>query len=214
MLLIITDREGWTSHLSPILLKNNIYHLCVPLSMGTFICEREDTGAVILDCVSSLSHGEHICADLKRRYPDMPVAVVAAPEAFVNAHADAVLRDGNLDTLCENVLSFCFSNGWSQKTLSTFYLRMAKENRVDYMGLSMTLSPSEYRVLHCIFYHSPRPTSTALLTSLLANEGAKNESALAVLIHRINQKAAEIDPRPLIVNEYGKGYRLRYGIID
>ena len=89
---------------------------------------------------------------------------------------------------------------------------MAKENRVDYMGLSMTLSPSEYRVLHCIFYHSPRPTSTALLTSLLANEGAKNESALGVLIHRINQKAAEVDPRPLIVNEYGKGYRLRNGI--
>ena len=214
MLLIITNREGWASRLSPILLENNIYHLCVPLSMGTFTCEREDTGAVILDGVPSLSRAEHICADLKRRYPDMPVAIVATPEAVVNAHADAVLRDEKLDTVCENILSLCFSNGWSQKPLSTFYLRMSKENRVNYMGLSMTLSPSEYRVLHCIFYHSPKPTSTALLTSLLANEGAKNESALAVLIHRINQKAATIDPRPLIVNEYGKGYRIRNGIID
>lgn len=214
MLLIITDREGWVSHLSPRLLENNVYHLCVPSSFGTFVCEREDTGAVILDCVPSLTRGEHICHDLKRRYPDMPVAMIASPEAMVNAHTDAVFRDENLDMLCENILSFCFANGWSKKPLSTFYLRMGEQNRVDYMGTSFTLSVSEHRILHCIFYHSPRPTSTSLLVSLLANEGAKNESALAVLIHRINQKAAEIDPRPLIVNEYGKGYRLRNGIIN
>ena len=214
MLLIITDREGWTSHLSPRLLENNIYHLCVPSSFGTFVCEREDTGAVILDCVPSLTRGEHICADLKQRYPNMPVAIVASQKAIVNAHTDAVFREENRDMLCENILSFCFANGWSKKPLSTFYLRMGEQNRVDYMGASFMLSPSEYRILHCIFYHSPRPTSTALLLSLLASEGAKTESALAVLIHRINQKAAEVDPRPLIVNEYGKGYRLRDGIID
>ena len=214
MLLIITDREGWTSHLSPRLLENNIYHLCVPSSFGTFVCEREDTGAVILDCVPSLTRGEHICADLKQRYPNMPVAIVASQKAIVNAHTDAVFREENRDMLCENILSFCFANGWSKKPLSTFYLRMGEQNRVDYMGASFMLSPSEYRILHCIFYHSPRPTSTALLLSLLASEGAKTESALAVLIHRINQKAADIDPRPLIVNEYGKGYRLRDGIID
>lgn len=213
MLIIITDREGWASHLSPLLLQNGIYHLCVPLSFGTFTCEREDTGAVILDAVPSLSRGEHICADLKRRYPDMPVAMVAAPEARVNAHTDAVLRDGNLTTLCENIISLCRANGWSASPLSTYYLRMGAQNRVDYMGLSFTLSPAEFRILHCIFYHSPRPTSTELLVALSALDGTKNEDALAVLIHRINQKAAEIDPRPLIVNEYGKGYRLRDGIL-
>lgn len=214
MLLIITDREGWASRLSPILLENGIYHLCVPSSFGTFVCEREDTGAVILDCVPSLSRGEHICEDLKKRYPDMPVAVVAAPTALVNARADAVLRDENFDTLCENIPSLCRANGWSLAPLSTYYLRLAPPDRAEYMGLSLPLSPAEFRILHCIFYHSPRPTSTELLIALLANEGAKSEDALGVLIHRINQKAAEIDPRPLIVNEYGKGYRLRDGIID
>lgn len=213
MLLIITDREGWASRLSPILLENGIYHLCVPVSFGTFICEREDTGAVILDCVPSLSRGEHICADLKRRYPDMPVAIVAAPEMVVNAHADAVLRDGNIDTVCENILSLCRTNGWSTSPLSTYYLRLTPPNRAEYMGLSLALSPAEFRILHCIFYHSPKPTSTELLVALLANEAAKSEDSLAVLIHRINQKAAKIDPRPLIVNEYGKGYRLRDGIL-
>ncbi len=213
MLLIITNREGWASHLSPRLLENNVYHLCVPFSFGTFVCEREDTGAVILDGVPSLSRAEHVCQDLKRRYPDMPVAIVAAPEAVVNAHADAVLRDGNLDTVCENILSLCQANGWSFAPLSTFYLRLAPPDRAEYMGLPLPLSPAEFRILHCIFYHSPRPTSTELLVALSANEGAKNEASLAVLIHRINQKAAEIDPRPLIVNEYGKGYRLRDGIL-
>lgn len=213
MLLILTDREGWVSHLSPILLENGIYHLCVSMAYGTFTCEREDTGAVILDCVPSLSRGEHICADLKRRYPDMPVAIVASPESVVNAHADAVLRDENLDTLCENILSLCRANGWSATPLSTYYLRLTPPDRAEYMGLMLPLSPAEFRILHCIFYHSPRPTSTELLIALLANEGAKSEDALAVLIHRINQKAAEIDPRPLIVNEYGKGYRLRDGIL-
>lgn len=214
MLLIITDREGWASHLSPILLQNGIYHLCVPLSFGAFICEREDTGAVILDCVPSLSRGEHICAALKRTYPDLPVAIVVAHDARPNARADAVLRDGDIDVLCQNILSLCHANGWSSAPLSTYYLRMSSPDCVQYMGLQMTLSPAEFRILHCIFYRSPRPTGTEQLVALSAGEGAKNEDALAVLIHRINQKAAKIDPRPLIVNEYGKGYRLRDGIID
>ena len=214
MLLIITDREGWASHLSPVLLENGIYHLSVPLSYGTFICEREDTGAVILDCVPSLSRGEHICADLKKRYPNMPVAMVASPEARVNAHTDAVLRDGNINTLCENIVSLCRANGWSASPLSTYYLRLTPPDRAEYMGLTLPLSPAEFRILHCIFYHSPQPTSTELLVALSALDGTKNEDALAVLIHRINQKAAKIDPRPLIINEYGKGYRLRDGIID
>ena len=213
MLLIITDRERWASRLSLILLENGIYHLCVPLSYGTFTCEREDTGAVILDCVPSLSRGEHICADLKQRYPNMPIAIVASPKSIVNARADAILRDGNLNTLCENILSLCRANGWTFAPLSTYYLRLTPPDCAEYMGLSLSLSPAEFRILHCIFYHSPRPTSTELLVALSAGEGAKNETSLAVLIHRINQKAAEIDPRPLIVNEYGKGYRLRDGIL-
>ena len=214
MLLIITDREGWASRLSPVLLENGIYHLCVPLSYGTFTCEREDTGAVILDGVPSLSRTEHICADLKHRYPDLPIAIVAAPGAVVNAHTDAVFRDENFDTLCKNILSLCLANGWSFSPLSTFYLRLTPPDRAEYMGLSLPLSPAEFRILHCIFYHSPRPTSTELLLALIANNTSSGADALAVLVHRINQKAAEIDPRPLIVNEYGKGYRLRDGIID
>ncbi|MBQ4273528.1 MAG: winged helix-turn-helix domain-containing protein [Clostridia bacterium] len=213
MLIMITDREGWASRLSPLLLGNGIYHLCVPTSFATFACEREDTGAVILDCVPSLSRGEHICADLKRRYPDMPVAIVAAPEMVVNAHADAVLRDGNLETLCKNIASLCQANGWSAPPLSTYYLRLTPPDRTDYMGLSLSLSPAEFRILHCIFYRSPHPTDSEHLVALCAGEGASSEESLAVLIHRINQKAAEIDPRPLVVNEYGKGYRLRDGIL-
>ena len=213
MLLIITDREGWAARLSPLLLENGIYHLCVPTSFGTFACEREDTGAVILDCVPSLSRGEHICADLKRRYPALPVAMVVAPEARPNAHTDAVLRDGNLDTLCENIASLCHANGWSTAPLSTYYLRLTPPCRADYMGLSLSLSPAEFRILHCIFYRSPHPTDSEHLVALCADEGASSEESLAVLIHRINQKAAEIDPRPLVVNEYGKGYRLRDGIL-
>ena len=214
MLLIITDREGWASHLSPILLENGIYHLCVPMSFGTFVCEREDTGAVILDCVPSLSRGEYLCADLKKRYPAMPVAVVVKPEMCINAHADTVLRDGNMDTVCKNIISLCHANGWTSAPLSTYYLRLTPPDRAEYMGHSLSLSLAEFRVLHCIFYHSPRPTNTELLVALSAIDGAKTQNALAVLIHRINQKATEIDPRPLIVNEYGKGYRLRDGIID
>ena len=210
---MITDREGWASRLSPLLLENGIYHLCVPLSFGTFACEREDTGAVILDSVLTLSRGEHICADLKRRYPALPVAMVVAPEARPNAHADAVLRDGDMAELCRNIVSLCQANGWSASPLSTYYLQLTPPDRAAYMGLPLSLSPAEFRILHCIFYRSPKPTNSEHLVALCANDGAANEESLAVLIHRINQKAAKIDPRPLIVNEYGKGYRLRDGIL-
>lgn len=214
MLILITDRSALAARLSPLLLQNGIYHLCTPLSLATFTCEKEDTGAVVLDAVTSLSQGEHICAALKRSYPDLPVAMIAAEESRVNAHADMILRDGDLDRICEDILSLCYTNGWVSTPLSTFYLRMEPETgRAYYMGFPLSLSPTEFRILHCIFYRSPRPTGTELLLALCGTEGPSDVNSLGVLIHRINKRAAEIDARPLVVNEYARGYRLRDGIL-
>ncbi len=214
MLILVTDRKEFAKTLSPKLLAKDIYHLCVPSAFATFTCEREDTGAVILDCVPSPRLGEHICAALKRSYPDLPVALIAAPEVSINAPADAILREGDMEELLASVLSLCYANGWGTAPLSTYYLGMDPSEGVYYMGAPLALSPTERRVLHCIFYRAPRPTDCEHLLALCANEAPANADALAVLIHRINQKAGMIDPRPLIINEYGKGYRLRDGIID
>ena len=77
------------------------------------------------------------------------------------------------------------------------------------MGYPLPLSQTEHRILRCLFYRSPHLTSAIDLMSLCYPLGEQSISNLAVQIRRINERASKIDPRPLIVNVYGKGYVLR-----
>lgn len=64
------------------------------------------------------------------------------------------------------------------------------------------------------FYRAPELTASDDLMSLCYPGEYKRISNLTLPVHEINQRALKFDPRPLIVNMYGKGYRLREGILE
>ena len=82
-----------------------------------------------------------------------------------------------------------------------------------YMGYPLPLTAREHSILRCLFYRAPYVTSKIDLMELCYPEGTQSLQNIVVQIRQINQKAARIDRRPLIVNVYGKGYRLRDGIL-
>ena len=215
MLILVTERRHEHSELIAYLRKNGIYLFVCPYETADVLCRVKDTGGVILDCLSNLSRAEKICADLHEQYPEMPIAAVVAPNAIPNMQINRLIRATRNSDLRADVLDFCIRNcGWSAQRLTTYSLTVGTHpEETYYMGYPLRLSPREFTILHCIFYRSPRPTSKDDLIELCYPDVGQVIGNIAVQIQAINRKAARIDRRPLIVNVYGKGYRLRDGII-
>ena len=145
----------------------------------------------------------------------MPIAAILSPLAVPDLAVNRLIRLGTNSNLSAEVLDFCRRTcGWSDRALTTYALTVGtspEENR--YMGYPLKLSAREHEILRCLFYRAPYVTTKADLMELCYPEGTQRLDNVTVQIHAINQKAAAIDPRPLVVNVYGKGYRLRDGIL-
>jgi len=186
-----------------------------PTEVALFTCERYDTGGVLLDAVPELSAAERICAQLRNAYPEMPIAVITSPTQTPNLQAESILRDrGDLSALAASVTDFYQTTcGWHFSTFSVYRLSMGVEaNSTVYMGYPLHLTPTEHTLLRCLFYRSPHLTCADELLTLCFPDGKQGKANLAVHIANINRKASLIYPTPLIVNVYGKGYRLRDGL--
>ena len=215
MLLLITERRLIARTLAKALSEHGIFHFRAAPEVGAFYCEEKDTGSVILDCVSDMRRSKALCAELRTRYPALPIAALLPPKSAPDLAVDAILRDGDLERICTDALEFCRRCGWDERRFTTYQLTVGiHPTQTRYMGYPLSLSPREHTILRCLMYRSPRLTPTDDLMSLCYPEGRQTVSNLTLHIHNINQLAKQIDPRPLIVNIYGKGYRLRDGIID
>ncbi len=215
MLLVITDRRELGKELAALLSESGIFTLECPLETGAFYCDAKDTGGVVLDCLPDLKKGEALCKKLRNAYPQMPILAIVPDNSFPDLEADRILREAPLPALLPSILDFCRSLcGWIEEPLSTFFLTVGNSpEEVFYMGYPLLLSPKAFLILRCLFYRHPKLTSTADLMSICYPGGRERAGNLAVQIHAINQAAEKIDPRPLVVNVYGKGYRLRDGIL-
>lgn len=195
--------------------KRGIYFYVCPYETALFFCEEKDTGGVLLDCLTDLEQGERLCRQLRERYPDMPIAALIGKTDIPDMPATSLIRDCDTEVLFEEILEFCcVSCGWSIERLSTFSLTVTGDpQQTLYMGYPLLLSPCQHHILRCLFYRSPAFTTTddlAFLCFPCEWVGTRN---IAVQISAINRRAAKIDPRPLIVNRYKEGYRLRDGIL-
>lgn len=215
MLILITDRRDFGKDLASILTQRGVFTFECPLETGAFYCDQKDTGGVLLDCTADLKEGERLCRHLRKTYPQMPILALVARESIPEIEADMILRDSPLPTLLPDILDFCTRLcGWSEEPLSSYFLTVGERpEEVFYMGYPLRLSPKAFTILRCLFYRHPTLTSTEDLMSLCYPDGRETVGNLAVQIHHINKCAAKIDPRPLVVNEYGKGYKLRDGIL-
>lgn len=213
MLLLITERPIITTTLTEWLNSHDIFFYRTPLETAMFNIDKRDTGGVLLDCTSDFKKAEAFCHTLRQRYPEMPIGVLVAKNDIPNLPADMILRDGNLTSICENVAEFCRLCGWLEHPLRQHSLFVGKPSElIYYMGYPLPLSAREYKILRCLFYRTPRVTDADELMSLCYVGGTQKIDNLSVQISNINRHACKIDPRPLIVNVYGQGYRLRDGL--
>ena len=216
MLLFVTEDRGRHSETVKRLVKYGIFLYVCPYETAEFLCRKKDIGGVVMDCVAALRNGEKLCAAFRRDYPDaMPIAAIAATESIPDLLIDRLIREGK-DDLFEEIYDFCVKNcGWSTASLSTFRLTVDEDPQKNlYMGHPFPLPTRAQNILRCVFYRSPKTTPTDDLLTLCFPEGTQSVDNLATQIRKINLRAKQIDPRPLIINEYGKGYRLRDGILN
>ena len=216
MLLFVTDRKTVHASLIDALIGHGIFLHVATSDTAEHVCEARDTGGVLLDCVGSLRTGEQLCARLREKYPSMPIAAWVAERAIPNMPVNYLLRDSDEASVLADVLEFCFCVcGFQETPLSTHTLEIGCDPAsTHYMGYTLALSPREHRILRCLLYRYPRPTSPDELLSLCYPEGVQVSANLSVQISRINAAAAAIDPRPLVVFLPREGgYRLRDGIL-
>ena len=214
MLLLISERVELFRALSASLQERGVYLLCAAFENAMFLCEKHDTGGVLLDCTQRIDLGEDTCRELRKLYPQMPIAAIVPLQSIPDLPADAILRDADFSTLANGAYEFCLLAGWSDKPLQTDALTVGlSPAQTVYMGYPLPLSPRAHNIVRCLFYRAPRLTTADELMSLCYPCEYKSISNLAVQIHEINKRASKIDPRPLIVNHYGKGYCLRDGIL-
>ena len=210
MLILATDRET-TKRLAVPLTDRGILLFTCPLETAQFLCDKKDTGGVIVDCLPCHSVGAALCASLRRLYPNLPIAAIAS--APILACNRILPESSDEDERIAEAECFARELCGVPSALSTYALTADPATRaVQYLGYLIKLSPTEFRLLYCLFYRSPRPTTADDLLSLCYHNGPRTVSNVTVQIHRINQKAVRIDPRPLIVCTTD-GYRLRDGIL-
>ena len=177
-------------------------------------CEKE-IGSAVLDGTSSLEKAETLCRDLHAEAPEMPIALIASPDDCPNTDADALIRVSSPEEIPTAVLQFCKEFNFFDTVLSSPYLSFEEPgSAVRLLGYPLKLSPSEYRLLSCLFYLAPRTVPVDDLSVLSFPGQAVKPSALSVLIAKINRKAKPLGADPLIKNVYGRGYRLSNAIFD
>lgn len=216
MLVLVTRNQQKHTPLLQWLTQHGIYTwVTSPDAAQAIICEK-DTGGVILDTPGNLSTMEALCRTLRESYPPMPIAAIVAKEAIPNMQVNRILREGREGISREDVLEFATVNcAWHAEHLSSPYLFVGNApEETLYMGYRLHLSPAEHILLRCLFYRYPTPTASADLLMLCYPCKTERRENLAVLIGRINRRAQEIDPHPLIVPLQGKGYVLRRGIVS
>lgn len=209
MLVFISDRHDIARNLTKRLHERGVYLFCVPYETALFICDKKDTGGVIIDCFPSQKAGEALCSRLRVLYPEMPIAAIVKSDSVPDMPVDRLIRDAGKD-LTEECDSFCRLCGWNDSPLVFADLSVGKAGQeVYYMGYPISLSPMEKEILRCLSYRFPRVTSSDDLLTLCFPYEAVSRSALTVCISNINRKARRLDSRPLIRCQYGKGYLLR-----
>ncbi len=220
MILLVSDRTKWRREIAQRVFDGGIYLFCASYENAVFTVREKDTGGVIMDGIPAPEKAALLAEELRNRYPEMPLSVVLTPtvralEIDLPFPVECILREANTDLLCAELKAFCARCGWRGEHLQTFELSLGMDPvETLYMGYPFPLSPREHAILRCLFYRAPELTASDDLMSLCYPGEYKSISTLAPLIHEINRRALKFAPRPLIVNVYGKGYRIRDGILE
>lgn len=213
---MITREAAFGKRMAAALTERGIFLFRCTENNAVFFCEEKECGGVIVDARAQTSDTRALCGELRRRYPLMPMALLAAPGAEVSGRPDCVLRQTDFWEQLDALYDFCVRVcGFRAQSLSTPTLSVTSNpEECVYMGVRFPLSPREHTLLRCLFYRYPRLTSADDLMSLCYHDVDCTIGNLAVQLHAVNKRAERLGLPPLVVNEYRKGYCLREGILS
>lgn len=218
MLLFVTDDRDRGDTVLQGLFSHGVYALQCDYETAEPWCAKEDVGGVILDCISNARKGERLCSSLRVLYPrEMPVCAIVADESVTpEIKADRLIRARDLEQLFADLLAFCADDCGHQRIRfsSSELILGERPEETYYMGYRMALSAREHEILRFLLYRAPRLTAKDVLLAACCPTERFSEAGFSALIASLNHRARHIDPRPLIVNVYGKGYRLRDGVLE
>lgn len=215
MLLFVTNRSIGKEIPAEPFTAAGIFCYCSSYRNALRTFHEKDIGAVVLDGTRTLDPAETLCHALRTEAPEMPIALIVMPEDRPNADTDALIRVSSPHEIPSAILQFCKERGLFDTVLSSPYLSFAEPGySVRLLGYPLKLSPSEYRLLYCLFYLAPRTVPAKDLSELSFPGQSVKLSALSVLISKINRRAKPLGADPLIKNVYGQGYRLSNAIFD
>jgi DNA-binding response OmpR family regulator len=214
MLVVVSEQFSDLSAIADRLTDRGIFLLHCPIETAEFVCNKYDTGGVLLDLTSRAREGVALFERLRRIYPAMPIGVICDKNRFPWIPFDAVIRRSDDEEIERGILAFCLRR-------CRFYVGAVSgrefclmRRAFYYRGRLFSLSPRQHRVLRCLAYRSPRTVERGDLLSMCFPTELVTPSELAVLIHSINKRLVQNGLEPLIVNVYGKGYRLLDGVLD
>ena len=213
MLVLISERFSEFAEVAERLTDRGIFLLHCPLETAEFVCDKYDTGGVLLDLTERPREGVELFLRLREIYPEMPIAAICDKKRFPWIAFDCVIKRGDSEQMERDILSFCLLTcRFYVGAIAGAELSILQKN-VCYSGQLITLSARQHRVLRCLAYRYPRVVEKGDLLSMCFPTELLTPSDLAVLIHGINERAAKNGHQPLIVNVYGKGYRIREGLL-
>ena len=188
---------------------------------GSYLAEQGVYDAVVLDLMLPGKSGQRVLADLRLKKLHTPVLILTAQEGkestieLLNSGADDYLsKPFNLGELLARVKALIRR----AKGVSTSVLKVADvelntlQQTVVRNGVTIDLSPTEYRVLEYLI-HRPRAivSKQELLEHLYDFEWEHHSNVIEAHVSNLRRKLNIEGAEPLIETLRYRGYRLREG---
>lgn len=213
MLIFLTDRKHPGLELTRRLTDAGMAVLTERTTAADYLCREHHMGALLVDGIPDFRTATDLCRDMRATYPELPIALLLDTDTIADTVADCVIRAQSVPDIAAEVLAFCRNHGWKPE-LSTYTLFVTDDpGKTRLLGYRLALSPREHQVLRLIYLRAPETVSRNELLSVCFPEGSQRAENLTVHVNRINVKARGLSGLPLIESVYGKGYRLRSGIV-
>jgi two-component system response regulator PhoP len=186
---------------------------------GSYLVEQGVYDAVVLDLMLPGKSGQRVLADMRLKKHHTPVLILTAQEGkesiieLLNAGADDYLsKPFNLGELLARVKALIRR----AKGVSTSVLKVSDvelntlQQTVVRKGITIDLSPTEYRVLEYLI-HRPRAivSKQELLEHLYDFEWEHHSNVIEAHVSNLRRKLNIEGAEPLIETLRYRGYRLR-----
>ncbi|HUE27326.1 MAG TPA: response regulator transcription factor [Solirubrobacteraceae bacterium] len=174
--------------------------------------------ALVIDIGLPDADGRDVCQALRAQGIDTPVLFLTARDALTDRLAgfnaggdDYVTKPFDIEEVVARLQALVRRRGASEATVEVPGLRLdPTERTASYDGTSVTLTPTEFRLLGALAArHGKARSRIELIRSAWPHGAIVHDNTLDVYIARLRRKLGSLPDPPAIVTVHGTGYRLQ-----